>query len=82
MAGPGFSTDGAMIPALLNARYGRRVGDAITQVPDKETIVIEREFTRQPGSTADDRPPGWMRTEPLSQKFAVDGRRCVAEKDS
>jgi len=73
MAGPGFSTDGAMIPALLNARYGRRVGDAITQVPDKETIVIEREFTR---------PPGWMRTEPLSQKFAVDGRRCVAEKNS
>jgi aldehyde:ferredoxin oxidoreductase len=68
----GFSVDRAVIPDLLNARYGWQVGPEITEKLGKETLSLEREFNRRAGFTAaDDRIPEWMRAEPLPPHNAV-----------
>jgi aldehyde:ferredoxin oxidoreductase len=62
----GFSVNRAVIPDLLNARYGWQAGPDIAENLGKETLRLERGFNRRAGFTAaDDRIPEWMRTEPL-----------------
>ena len=71
-AGFGFGADPAVVSELLNARYGWSVGPDILQALGKETLTLEREFNRRAGFTAaDDRPPEYMRTEPLPPTGAV-----------
>ena len=71
-AGFGFMVEPAVIPDLLNARYGWQVGPDILQVLGKETISLEREFNRRAGfTTVHDRIPEYMRTEPLPPHNAV-----------
>jgi aldehyde:ferredoxin oxidoreductase len=68
----GFSVDRAVIPELLNARYGWQTGPDITEKLGKETLSLEREFNRRAGFTAaDDRIPEWMRAEPLPPHNSV-----------
>ena len=71
-AGFGFAVAPAMVPALLNARYGWEVGPDILQVLGRETLALEREFNRRAGFTAaDDRLPEWMTREPLPPHGSV-----------
>lgn len=71
-AGFGFAVAPEVIPDLLNARYGWRVGSDILQVLGRETLTLEREFNRRAGFTAaDDRMPEWMTTEPLPPHNSV-----------
>lgn len=71
-AGFGFLAAPEVISELLNARYGWQVGTDILQVLGKETLTTEREFNRRAGFTAeDDRPPEFMRTEPLPPNNSV-----------
>jgi len=71
-AGFGFMVAPEVIPQLLTARYGWRVGPDILQVLGKETIMLEREFNRRAGFTpVDDRIPEYMRTEPLPPHNSV-----------
>ncbi len=75
----GFGSDPAVIPALLNARYGWGVPDDILARLGRETIELEREFNRRAGFTKnDDRLPEWMVNEPLPPHQAVFD---VSEKD-
>jgi len=68
----GFSVERAVIPDLLNARYGWQVGPEIMERLGKETLSLEREFNRRAGFTAaDDRMPEWMCTEPLPPHNSV-----------
>jgi len=68
MGGFGFGTDPALIPDLVNARYGWGVGTNYLQELGMESIKLEREFNRQAGFTAaDDRLPEWMTTEKLPE---------------
>lgn len=68
MGGFGFGTDPALIPDLVNARYGWGVGAGYLQELGKETIKLEREFNRRAGFTAaDDRLPEWMTLEKLPE---------------
>ncbi len=71
-AGFGFMVSPEVIPDLLNARYGWQVGADILQVLGKETIAMEREWNKRAGFTsADDRIPEYMRTEPLPPHNSV-----------
>ncbi len=71
-AGFGFGADAAVIPALLNSRYGWDVGeDALLEI-GRESLKLEREFNRLAGFTAvDDRLPEWLTKEALPPTNAV-----------
>ncbi|MGB3400320.1 MAG: aldehyde ferredoxin oxidoreductase C-terminal domain-containing protein, partial [Candidatus Deferrimicrobiaceae bacterium] len=65
-AGFGFAKAPGTIRDLLSARYGWEVGDDILQTLGRQTLALELEFNRLAGFTsADDRIPEWMTTEPL-----------------
>jgi aldehyde:ferredoxin oxidoreductase len=71
-AGFGFAAAPETVPALLNARYGWETGPEILQELGRITLRLELEFNRQAGFTsADDRLPEWMTTEPLPPNAAV-----------
>ncbi len=62
----GLNADPGLIADLLMARYGWQVGPDIHKELAQEALALEREFNRRAGFTsADDRIPEWMRTEPL-----------------
>jgi aldehyde:ferredoxin oxidoreductase len=66
MGGFGFALDPSIIPDLINGRYGWNVGPGYLRELGRETILLEREYNRLAGFTsADDRIPEWMVTEPL-----------------
>lgn len=66
MGGFGFAMDRSIIPDLINAQYGWNVGEDYLSELGRETILLEREFNRRAGFTAeDDRLPEWMTQEPL-----------------
>ncbi|MCP4167400.1 MAG: aldehyde ferredoxin oxidoreductase [Chloroflexi bacterium] len=71
-AGFGFGADPAVIPALLNTRYGWTVNEGIVETLGRESVRLERQFNRMAGLTAaDDRLPEWMTREQLSPTNAV-----------
>ena len=71
-AGFGFAAAPHTIRDLLNARYDWQVGEDILAKLGRETIEMEREFNQRAGFTsADDRLPEWMTTEPLPPHNAV-----------
>lgn len=71
-AGFGFAGKPETIPDLLNARYDWNVGSDILYSLGRECLSLEREFNRKAGFTsADDRLPEWMLTEPLPPHYAV-----------
>jgi aldehyde:ferredoxin oxidoreductase len=66
MAGFGFASDPATIPALLQARYGGEWGQEPLRDLGRETLKLELAFNRRAGFTAaHDRVPEWMTREPL-----------------
>jgi len=68
----GYAVVPETIPALINARYDRDVGDDILLELGRETLFLEREFNRLAGfSSADDRLPEWTTREPLPPHNAV-----------
>lgn len=72
MGGFGFAMDQSIIPDLINAQYGWDVGEDYLKELGRETILLEREFNRRAGFTAeDDRLPEWMTQEPLPPHNAV-----------
>jgi aldehyde:ferredoxin oxidoreductase len=71
-AGFGLLAAPETISELLNARYGWQTWSDVLQLLGKETLTLEREFNRRAGFTAaDDRPPEYMRTEPLPPNNSV-----------
>ena len=71
-AGFGFAAAPQTIRDLLNARYDWQVGEDILAKLGRETIELEREFNQRAGFTsADDRLPEWMTTEPLPPHNSV-----------
>jgi aldehyde:ferredoxin oxidoreductase len=65
-SGFGFAQAPDTISRLLYARYGTKVSEDILKELGKETLLMEREFNRQAGfTTADDRLPEWMYSEPV-----------------
>lgn len=71
-AGNGFASAPQTIKELITARYGWEVSDNFLEVLGKETIRLEKEFNRRAGFTsAHDRIPEWMTTEPLPPNQSV-----------
>jgi aldehyde:ferredoxin oxidoreductase len=70
-SGFGFTKAVGAIRDLINGRYGWGVGDDYLQVLGRATLEMELEFNRSAGFTsADDRLPEWMTTEPLPPRTA------------
>lgn len=70
--GFGFAKATGAIRDLVNGRYGWGVGEDYLQVLGKATLEMELEFNRAAGFTsADDRLPEWMTTEPLPPTNSV-----------
>ena len=68
----GFALDPALVPDLINGRYGWGVGTDYLRELGRETILLEREYNRLAGFTsADDRIPEWMTAEPLPPTDSV-----------
>lgn len=71
-AGFGFADALETIPALLNARYGWNVDENILDELGRETLKLERKFNNDAGfTTADDRLPEWMTSEPVAPTNSV-----------
>jgi len=71
-AGFGYGAVPHTISQLLNARYGWDTDQDILQVLGRQTLQLEREFNRRAGFTsAHDRLPEWLSTEPLPPFNAV-----------
>lgn len=65
-AGFGYAADKSVIPNLLNAIYGWKVGEEALQALGRDCLILEREFNKMAGFTkADDRLPEWMTREAL-----------------
>lgn len=72
MGGFAFAMDKSIIPDLVNGQYGWDVEADYLQKLGRETILMEREFNRLAGFTAqDDRIPEWMTMEQLPPTGAV-----------
>lgn len=68
----GFNADPAVVPALLQARYGWDADAGFVDWIGRESVRLERQFNRLAGLTpADDRLPEWMTREPLPPTHAV-----------
>jgi aldehyde:ferredoxin oxidoreductase len=66
MAGFGIGVDFSIVSELINSIYGFEVGEGFLGALGVDTLLLEREFNRRAGFTAeDDRLPEWMTREPL-----------------
>jgi aldehyde:ferredoxin oxidoreductase len=66
MSSFGISVEPDVIGELVNAMHGLVVEGDFVKDLGKETLLLEREFNRRAGFTAqDDRLPEWMTREPL-----------------
>ena len=68
----GFVTAPGAVRDLVMGQHGIDLGEEPLQLLGRRTLELEREFNKAAGfSTADDRLPEWMTTEPLPPTNAV-----------